>query len=158
MSYYDTFQEEIAALGEKGGEGGGLTRTQYVALASFRYELRRFMAFSENAAHGAGLPPQQHQALLAIAGFDGEEGPTVGALSERLMVAPHTATELTSRMVEAGLVNKVPSAKDRRKVRLALTAKAEALLAELSAAHLKELRSLEPALNAALSRLARDRA
>jgi len=161
MSYNDIF-EGSSRVGEEGGEasgkGGGLARAQYVALATFRYELRRFMAFSENAAHGAGLPPQQHQALLAIAGFDGEEGPTVGALSERLMVAPHTATELTSRMVEAGLIDKVPSAQDRRKVRLALTAKAEALLADLSAAHLKELKSLEPALNAALSRLTRDRA
>lgn len=162
MSYYDIFQGENERLGEKtgeeGGDAGGLSRTQYVALAAFRYELRRFLAFSETAAHGAGLPPQQHQALLAIAGFDGDDAPTVGTLSERLMIAPHTATELTTRMVEAGLISKVPSREDRRKVRLALTAKAEALLSDLSTAHLKELKSLEPALTAALSRLARDRA
>jgi DNA-binding MarR family transcriptional regulator len=162
MSYYDTFQVGTNGLDEKigddGGEEGGLTRAQYVALASFRYELRRFMAFSETAAHGAGLPAQQHQALLAIAGFTGDGAPTVGTLSERLMIAPHTATELTARMVEAGLINKIPSREDRRKVRLALTPKAEALLADLSTAHLKELKSLEPALTAALARLARDRA
>jgi len=162
MSCYDIFQGENERLGEKigekSGDGASLTRAQYVALATFRYELRRFMAFSETAAHGAGLPAQQHQALLAIAGFDGEGAPTVGTLSERLMIAPHTATELTSRMVEADLISKVPSAEDRRKVRLALTPKAESLLADLSAAHLRELKSLEPALNAALSRLTRDRA
>ena len=140
------------------GDADGLTRAQYVALAAFRYELRRFMAFSETAAHGAGLPAQQHQALLAIAGFDGEGAPTVGTLSERLLIAPHTATELTARMVEADLISKVPSPVDRRKVRLALTPKAESLLAELSAAHLKALKSLEPALTAALARLARDQA
>jgi DNA-binding MarR family transcriptional regulator len=149
-------------VGEKTGAkaigGDGLTPAQYVALAAFRYELRRFMAFSETAAHGAGLPAQQHQALLAIAGFDGEGAPTVGTLSERLLIAPHTATELTARMVEADLISKVPSPEDRRKVRLALTPKAESLLAELSAAHLKELKSLEPALTAALARLARDQA
>ena len=138
--------------------GNGLTRAQYVALAAFRYELRRFMAFSESAAHGAGLPPQQHQALLVIAGFDGADAPTVGTLSERLLIAPHTAAELAARMVEAGLIDKTPSREDRRKMRLALTAKAESLLAELSAAHLEELKSLEPALTAALARLSRDQA
>lgn len=131
----------------------GLTRAQYVALAAFRYELRRFLAFSETAAHAAGLPAQQHQALLAIAGFDGADAPTVGTLSERLLIAPHTATELTARMVEADLISKIPSQQDRRKVRLALTDKAERLLAHLSAAHLDELRSLEPALTSALARL-----
>jgi DNA-binding MarR family transcriptional regulator len=143
--------------GEISGEDG-LTRAQYVALAAFRFELRRFMAFSESAAHGAGLPPQQHQALLVIAGFDGADAPTVGTLSERLLIAPHTAAELASRMVEAGLIDKTPSREDRRKMRLALTAKAGSLLAELSAAHLEELKSLEPALTAALARLGRDQA
>jgi DNA-binding MarR family transcriptional regulator len=142
-------------LGQAIGDEDGLTRVQYVALAAFRYELRRFLAFSEAAAHDASLPAQQHQALLAIAGFDGADAPTVGTLSERLMIAPHTATELSARMVEAGLITKVPSREDRRKVRLALTDKAETLLARLSAAHLKELQSLEPALTAALARLGR---
>ena len=155
MSYYDTFQGG-KRLDERIHRQDGLTRAQYVDLAAFRYELRRFLAFSEEAAHGAGLPAQQHQALLVIAGFDGADAPTVGVLSERLMIAPHTATELATRMVEAGLVTKTPSEADRRKVRLALTAKADRLLAELSAAHLKELKSLEPALTAALARLGRD--
>jgi DNA-binding MarR family transcriptional regulator len=135
---------------------GGLTRAQYVDLAAFRYELRRFLAFSEEAAQGAGLPAQQHQALLAIAGFDGADAPTVGTLSDRLMIAPHTATELSARMVEAGLITKIPSARDRRKMHLALTNKAAELLAKLSAAHLNELKSLEPALTAALARLGRE--
>jgi DNA-binding MarR family transcriptional regulator len=143
--------------GEISGEDG-LTRAQYVALAAFRYELRRFLAFSETAAHGAGLPAQQHQALLVIAGFDGADQPTVGALAERLLIAPHTATELVARMIEAGLIDKIPSREDRRKMRLALTTKAESLLASLSAAHLEELKSLEPALTAALARLGRDQA
>jgi DNA-binding MarR family transcriptional regulator len=70
-----------------------------------------------------------------------------------LMIAPHTATELAARMVEAGLITKAPSQADRRKMRLAPTDKAEGVLAELSAAHLEELRSLEPALTSALQRL-----
>lgn len=145
----------IELSSEKRGEDG-LTRAQYVALAAFRYELRRFLAFSESAAHAAGLPPQQHQALLVIAGFEDGEAPTVGFLAERLMIAAHTAAELASRMAEAGLISKIPSPEDRRRVRLAPTAKAEAILAELSAAHLEELKALEPALTAALARLSRE--
>jgi DNA-binding MarR family transcriptional regulator len=133
----------------------GLTRTQYVALAAFRYELRRFLAFSEGVAQAAGLPAQQHQALLVIAGFEGAHAPTIGTLSDRLMIAPHTAAELTARMVEAGLVLKTPAPGDRRKMQLTLTAKAQGLLARLSAAHLKELKALEPTLAAALARLGR---
>lgn len=140
-------------MAEQIPEEGRLTHAQYVALAAFRYELRRFLAFSETAAQAAGVPPQQHQALLVVAGFDGADAPTVGTLSERLMILPHTATELAARMVEAGLLAKAPSQQDRRKVHLALTRKAEDLLADLSAAHLQELKSPEPALTTALARL-----
>jgi DNA-binding MarR family transcriptional regulator len=130
-----------------------LTQAQYGALAAFRYELRRFLAFSEAAAGAEGLPPQQHQALLAVAAREGSEPATVGALSEQLIIAPHTAAELVSRMVEAGLLIKSASTADRRRMELALTPRAHVLLARLTAAHLEELRSLEPALVKALGRL-----
>lgn len=134
-----------------------LTPEQYAAIAAFRYELRRFLAFSEAEAASVGLPPQQHQALLVIAGHAGDRRPTVGLLAEQLLIAPHTAAELASRMVEAGLLTKTASADDRRRMELALTAKAEALLHRLTAAHLGELRTLEPALARALGRLSRSR-
>jgi DNA-binding MarR family transcriptional regulator len=125
---------------------------QYRALARFRHELRRFLSFSEAAAGEVGLPSQQHQALLAIAGHDGPGRPTVGHLAERLVVAPHTAAELTSRMAEAGLVVKSHPPTDRRRTELALTARAESLLAGLTEAHLRELGQLEAALAQALRR------
>lgn len=133
----------------------GLDQTQYRAIAAFRYELRRFLSFSEAEAAAAGLPPQQHQALLSIAGHPGDGTPSVGALADQLLVAPHTAAELVSRMVEAGLVTKTPSARDRRRMDLALTPKAEALLLKLTAVHLEELKTLEPALARALGKLSR---
>ncbi|EQD48905.1 MarR family transcriptional regulator, partial [mine drainage metagenome] len=43
----------------------------YEVLAEFRYVLTKFLAFSEHAAHRAGLAPRQHQALLAIKGYPG---------------------------------------------------------------------------------------
>lgn len=131
----------------------GLSRVQYAAMAAFRYELRRFLAFSAAAAAAEGLPPQQHQALLTIAGHDGTEPATVGALAEQLLVAPHTAAELVSRMVEGGLLTKTPSSSDRRRVGLTLTARAEEVLGRLTEAHLKELSTLEPALVRALGQI-----
>lgn len=123
---------------------------QYEALARFRHELRRFLSFSEAAAGRAGLPPQQHQALLAIAGHPGPGRPTVGILAEQLIVAPHTAAELATRMAEAGLITKAHPAGDRRRTELSLTAKAEALLAGLTGTHLRELEQLEAMLARAL--------
>ena len=135
----------------------GLSSAQFAALAAFRFELRRFLAFSEAAAAGAGVPPQQHQALLAIAGHVGENRPSIGQLAEHLMIAPHTAGELVHRMIDAGLVVKTVSARDRRRMELALTPKARTLLDRLTVAHLEELRTLEPALARALGRLSRAR-
>lgn len=137
---------------------GKLSRAQYVALANFRFELRRFLAVSEKAALAEGLPPQQHQALLAVAGHGTDEPATVGVLAQRLIVAPHAAAELVARMVEAGLLTKTASTADRRRMELALTPRAEALLGRLTEVHLDELKALEPALVQTLGRLRQDRA
>jgi DNA-binding MarR family transcriptional regulator len=130
----------------------GLSQQQFASIAAFRFELRRFLAFSEAAAAEVGLPAQQHQALLAIAGHAGSGPPSVGGLAEQLMVAPHTAAELVTRMIDAALLIKTPSARDRRRMELALTPKAKALLDQLTAAHLEELKTLEPALTRAIGR------
>jgi DNA-binding MarR family transcriptional regulator len=127
-----------------------LSQEQYAALAEFRYRLRRFLAFSEAAAARAGLPAQQHQALLTLAGHEGRGPTTVGLLAEHLLIAPHTAAELVARMVEAGLLTKARGIEDRRRVELSLTPHAADLLAALTGAHLEELRHLGPALVAAL--------
>ncbi|MDK1477737.1 helix-turn-helix domain-containing protein, partial [Sinorhizobium sp. 6-117] len=81
-----------------------LTRADYESLATLRYTLRKFLDFSTSAAQEAGLPPQQHQALLAIKGLPVGETMTVGMLAEKLLIAPHTATELATRLVKAGYV------------------------------------------------------
>ena len=139
-------------MGEASDRGpGALSRSHYAALAAFRYEVRRFLAFSEAAATSVGLPPQQHQALLTVAGHLGPEPPTVGHIAERLLIAPHSAAELVARMVEAGLLTKNRGTQDRRRMELTLTADAEALLHRLTEAHLEELGSLEPALVRALA-------
>jgi DNA-binding MarR family transcriptional regulator len=123
-----------------------LTDTDYEALSNLRYTLRQFMDFSASAAHEEGLPAQQHQALLAIRGNRSEEAMSVGLLAERLLIAPHSATELVGRLVAAGYVSRNADPSDKRRQTLALTAKAEIVLRRLTAIHLTEIRDLAPRL------------
>lgn len=123
----------------------------YERLAEFRYLLRQFLIFSEEAAEQAGLTAQQHQALLAIKGF-GANGPmTTGDLAGRLGVRHHSAVGLVDRLISKALVKRKTGQQDRRQVLLTLTPKAEALLAELSAAHRDELERLAPLLHTLLT-------
>lgn len=125
----------------------------YRLLAEFRRVLRQFLAFSESAAREAGLTPQQHQALLAIEGFEDDRLPTVGDLAKRLVIRHHSAVGLVDRLAREGLVARQDDATDRRRVTLTLTKKAERLLAGLSAAHRDELRRLAPLLKTLLARI-----
>jgi DNA-binding MarR family transcriptional regulator len=126
----------------------------YRVLAEFRHVLRRFLAFSEAAARTRGLTRRQHQAILAIRGYaEGASGVTVGVLAERLLIRHHSAVELVDRLVKADLVRRMDAKEDRRRVNVVLTPKAEALLVDLSAAHLAELRRLRPVLMTVLEQL-----
>jgi DNA-binding MarR family transcriptional regulator len=125
----------------------------YCTLAEFRYLLRRFLTFSQEAARHAGLSSRHHQALLAIKGFSGKNAPTVGDLAERLCIRHHSAVELVDRLAEAGLIDRLHDTHDRRRVFLLLTATAEQRLIRLSAAHLEELHRLRPVLLAILDRI-----
>ena len=123
------------------------------ALAEFRYTLRQFLRFSEDAANAAGISPQQHQALLAIRGFGGEEGISVGDLAERLQIRHHSAVGLVDRLVAHGIVVRAAASDDRRKVRLELTGEGQTILSRLSSAHRQELRRVGPTLRELLHRL-----
>ena len=118
----------------------------YRTLAAFRHLLRRFLGFSEAAARNAGLAPQQHQALLAIKGFPGGEEVTIHDLAEQLCIRHHSAVELVDRLAASRLVVRRQDPADRRRMLLDLTERAERRLADLSTAHLEELRRLGPTL------------
>jgi DNA-binding MarR family transcriptional regulator len=117
----------------------------YALLADFRATLRTFMAFSETQARSVGLTPQQHQALLTIRGT-ALGNATVGYVAERLMLKPHSASGLLSRLEEAGFVLRESDPTDQRKTFMRLTVEAEQLLESLSLAHLEELSNLKPML------------
>jgi DNA-binding MarR family transcriptional regulator len=126
---------------------GRLSQADYEKLSEFRYLIRCFLEFSQNAARVAGLTPHQHQALLAIKGFAGGRPITIGDLAERLKIRHHSAAELVDRLSEAGLVIRRSDASDLRRVLLSLTDAAEARLADLSRAHLDELSRMKPLLD-----------
>jgi DNA-binding MarR family transcriptional regulator len=132
--------------------------SDYKALADLRYEIRRFLSFSEQAARLARIEPQQHQALLAIKGLPDGLRPTVGVLAERLQIHHHSAVELSNRLESKGLIRREAGKRDRREVLLCLTPAGEKLLRTLSAAHHEELQTAGPRLLKALKRVVRSKA
>ncbi len=125
----------------------------YGALAEFRYQIRRFLRFSEDAARAAGVEPQQHQLLLAMKGLRPDERPSVRALAERMQLLHNSTVELVNRMEQTGLVQRHRGEEDRREVLISPTPKGERLLRELTAHHQEELRDSGPALAQALQRI-----
>jgi DNA-binding MarR family transcriptional regulator len=126
----------------------------YEVLANFRYEIRRFLNFSERAARAAGLEPHQHQALLATKGLQVGWKATIGFLAERLQIQHHSAVELTDRLEASGIIRRSRNQSDRREVLLQLTPRGEKLLRGLSVCHREELRLTGPRLLEALKKAA----
>ena len=131
-----------------------LTAADYEALASFRFAVRRYLAFAEAGAKSVGLTSQQHQALLAIKAHAAQPPMSIGDLAAQLLLKHHSAVELVGRMEKAGFTKREADADDRRKVRVALTRQGEEVLAALSTNNLKELRVVAPAFSGLLSRVA----
>src|SRR5512132_2332861 len=116
----------------------------YKAMAEFRYQIRRFLRFSENAARQAGIEPQQHQLLLAVRGLPDALKPTIGVLAERMQLQHHSTVELIDRLVERNFLFRLRSTDDKRQVLVKLTRDGEEFLKRLSLHHLQELQSAGP--------------
>jgi DNA-binding MarR family transcriptional regulator len=127
------------------------SRINYHALAEFRYEVRRFLSFSEQAARAAGIEPQQHQALLVIKGLPRDQQATIGTLACRLRIRHHSAVGLANRLVSKGMIRRIRSSSDRRTILLVLTARGERKLEKLALLHRDELSSAAPKLLRALT-------
>lgn len=123
----------------------GPTDADYRRLADFRYALRRFIRFSEEAARRAGVSPTHYQLLLFVRASPGGP-PTIAELAERLQVEHHSAVGLVDRSVRAGLVARRRDTADGRRVRVGLTGRGQNLLARLVRAHSPEVDRLAAAL------------
>jgi DNA-binding MarR family transcriptional regulator len=132
-----------------------LTDGQFLSLAEFRYQIRRFLHFSERESRAFGLQPQHYQLLVALKGLPPGKSPTIGTLAERMQLEHHSLVELLDRASQQGLVARRRDAGDRRRVGIHLTAKGERLVAELAGRHVAELQSLGRNLVGALDLLLR---
>lgn len=121
---------------------GRLSKAEFEALALFRYQLRRFLRFSEEVTRAHGVTPLQYQLMLQIKGFPGRDWASVSELAERLQAKHHGVVSLISRCEAAGLVVRNTSRGDQRMVEVGLTAQGELCVQELAALHRAEHRSL----------------
>jgi len=119
-----------------------LTKQEFEALSDFRYQLRRFVRFSEDAARGEGMTVQQYLLMLHIRGFPDRNWASVGELAERLQTQQHGVVALVNRCETAGLVVRKANADDRRIVEVHLLPKGERSLNRLALRHRTELESL----------------
>jgi DNA-binding MarR family transcriptional regulator len=122
-------------------------------LAEFRYELRRFLLFSECAALEAGLQPQQHQLLLQVAGAPENLAVTIAYAAERLGLKHNSAVELVDRSEREGLLERTADVNDKRRAILRVTRKGKLVLGRLAGSHAEELNELAPRLTGALKHI-----
>jgi len=132
-----------------------LTLSDYRSLAEFRYLIRRFLHFSEQAARAAGLETRQYQLMLAIKGLPANLRPRIGDLAEQMQIQHHSAVELVNRLEVGGYVRRERGGEDRREVLISLTPKGEKMLRELALHHKVELSAAGPGLLRALKSLMR---
>jgi len=123
------------------------------SLAEFRFELRKFLHFSEEAATAAGLQPQQHQLLLQVAGARAGTLVTIAYAAKRLKLRHNSVVELVNRSVREGFLLRAPDAYDLRRVLLEITPKGKKVLRRLSIDHARELTVLAPKLALDLQRI-----
>jgi DNA-binding MarR family transcriptional regulator len=130
-----------------------LTVTDYQALAEFRYQIRRFLHFSDLAVEQAGLERGQYQLMLTIKGLPAGMRPRIRDVANRMLIQHHSAVELVNRLEAGGYVRRERAEDDRREVLVELTSKGERVLAELALHHHEELQNAAPSLVAALRRV-----
>lgn len=116
-----------------------MDKQAFETLANFRYEIRKFLRFSENVTRKAGITPLQYLMLLNIKGFPGRDWATVGEIAERLQAQHHGVVALVSRCEKQGFVERRRSTEDRRRIEVRLLAKGEEFVEQLANAHRVQL-------------------
>lgn len=116
-----------------------LKKREFETLSQFRYQLRRFLRFSEQVTRQHGITPLQYLLLLHIKGFPGRDWATVGELAERLQAQHHGVVALISRCEARAWVRREQGRSDRREVEIHLTTTGERMVAKMAQLHRDEL-------------------
>ena len=120
-----------------------LKKQEFETLSNFRYQLRRFLRFSEELTRQQGMTHLQYLLLLHLKGYQDREWATIGELSERLQSQPHGVVSLVTRCEKLGLVYRQQGKTDRREVQVHLTEAGEKKLQKLAREHRNELLNLQ---------------
>jgi len=120
-----------------------IDKQEFEALSNFRYQLRRFVRWSEQLTRRAGVTNLQYLLMLHVRGFPGREWATITELAERLQSQHHGVVALVSRCERLGFVERRPGRTDGREVEVHLTAKGERMIARLARLHRDELLRLQ---------------
>lgn len=120
-----------------------LTKHDFEVLADFRYQIRKFVRFSEQIARQHGITPRQYLLLLHVKGYPGRDWATIGELAERLQAKHHGVVALVSRCEKQGFVKRRRSSGDRRRIEIRLLYNGERVIEKLARLHRAELLSLQ---------------
>ena len=134
-----------------------VTLADYRALAEFRYELRRYLALSDQAARFAGLHPGQYRFLLILKGLPDGIEPTIGNLAERLGLRHHSTVELVDRLEKRGFIYRERNERHRSFVFVRIAPKGESILRKIVASRKVDLKEAGPVLVKALNTLIKNK-
>lgn len=118
------------------------TQFRLKSLAEFRFQMRKFLSFSEIASERCGIPAQQYQLMQVIASMPEGQQASITYLAERMILRHNSTVELVDRAERAGLVRRESDPKDMRRSLVQLTPQGQEILNRLVAEHLRELAPL----------------
>jgi DNA-binding MarR family transcriptional regulator len=130
---------------------GRVSKADLEQIAHLRYQLRKFLRFSEDLCRANGLTPLQYQFLIQVIGSEGRDWSTIGEIAEKLQAKHHGVVALVDRCEKLGLVERRQGATDRRQVEIHLRSKGLEIVHRLAGLHRPELRLLERIFGEALS-------
>lgn len=118
-------------------------KQDFETLSDFRYQLRRFLRWSEQLTRRAGVTNLQYLLMLHVRGFAGREWATITELAERLQAQHHGVVALVTRCEKIDLVVRKAGRADGREVEIHLTRKGAKLVERLARQHRDELIRIE---------------
>lgn len=124
-------------------EKAGQCRNEFGILSDFRYQLRRYMHFSEGLTNKYGVTNLQYLLLLHIKAYQNREWATITELAEKLQSHHHGVVALISRCEKLGLIYRKRSTLDKREVEIHLTPEGDRLVTILADQHRNELLDLQ---------------